>query len=122
MAEVAEVGSNVRRRIVGITAGHSSHGRDRTLTTKSYTTMAEISNVLSGVSGQPIGNIEKLDAFSLEFFDIPLSRRVQGNAFPLGLRLNSDGDSASLEGILKHIEELADRGAFRELLQKRKCL
>ena len=82
--------------------------------------MTEISNAsqrnltqLAGASGKP-------DSLSLEFFEIPLSRQVQGNAFPLGVKVSDSTGWANLEDILIHIEDLADRRLFRDLLQKRK--
>lgn len=81
--------------------------------------MAEISNLQLQDPKQSPGRTGKPDNLSLEFFDIPLSRQVQGNAFPLGLKAGSNSSSTSLEDFLKRIEDLADRGLFRELLQKR---
>lgn len=82
--------------------------------------MTEISNVLQRDLNQSAGGPGKSDSLSLEFFEIPLNRQVQGNAFPLGLKVSDNSGSANLEYVLKHIEELAGRGLFRELLQTRK--
>lgn len=56
----------------------------------------------------------------LEAFDIPSSRLVHGNAFPLGLRPSSATESPSLEDVVVHIKELADQGTLQSLLTKRK--
>lgn len=57
-------------------------------------------------------------SLSIEIFDIPNSRLVHGNAFPLGIKPKGDLVSADLETSLKYISSLADKGVFNEFLTK----
>ena len=80
--------------------------------------MAKVTENPSLASSHPSsGGISDLN---FDFFDIPGSRRVQGNAFPLGLKVHDNAHVSGIDEAVKYIEELAERGVFRELLQKRK--
>lgn len=53
-------------------------------------------------------------------FDIPNSRIVHGEKFPLGLELKSVDASVNIDTAVQKIEELAQAGAFQDLLANRK--
>jgi hypothetical protein len=61
------------------------------------------------------------DGGSLEVFDIPGSRSVHGNTFPLGLRAKPGAEFNDLQSAIDHVELLASRGTIHSLLTTRTC-
>jgi hypothetical protein len=55
----------------------------------------------------------------LEFFPIPQARSVHGKSFPLGIRLKAGERFPDVESASRHIESLADKGVFNDLLADR---
>lgn len=60
------------------------------------------------------------DIAPLEFFSIPQAREVHGNAFPLGILVNQGEQFPDVDAAARHIEGLADKGVFNQLLANRK--
>lgn len=55
----------------------------------------------------------------LEFFAIPQARSVHGKSFPLGIRVKAGEGFPDVESASRHIESLADKRVFDELLADR---
>lgn len=79
------------------------------------------STLISSSPGRHIAADKKSNyLLQLEPFDIPSSRLVHGNAFPLGLRPTASTENPSITEATAHIRELADQGIIQSLLTKRK--
>ena len=55
----------------------------------------------------------------LETFTIPHARTVHGQEFPLGVRVKKGAKIDDADSAARHIEALADRGVFDQLLVNR---
>ncbi len=56
----------------------------------------------------------------LELFAIPNSREVHGNTFPLGIRVKREATDLTLDAVVEHIQQLAEKSVLDNLLQNRK--
>ena len=56
------------------------------------------------------------DLLAVTPFGISGSRRVHGEEFPLGLKLEATKDGTSIEAAVRKVEELALKGSFDDLL------
>jgi len=74
--------------------------------------VATLSALESAASATANGN-----SIRLTTFDIPGASTVNGETFPLGIKLE-DGKKPSLDASLEEIKTLADQGIWEELLRK----
>lgn len=55
----------------------------------------------------------------IELFEVPKSRTVHGNVFPLGIRVKEGHQFQNIDTAVRHIEDMAQTGLFDGLLQSR---